>query len=95
MTQRFTIVFGEEKNSISTPMNGILFLAVTTSGGVFLQLPRRGRSNSIQNNAMMITTTDVTIAGTPERYGITVIGKEAILLIVTTKRRYCNYDIYF
>jgi hypothetical protein len=67
LTQRFTIVFGDEKNSINTPMNGMLFLAVSTRGGPFLQLPRRGRSKKIQNNAITTMLTAALTAGTPER----------------------------
>ena len=66
-------------------MNGMLFLPVTTNGGVFLQLPRRGRSNNIQNKARRITATDAPIIGTPERFGIVDIGNAAILLIVINK----------
>jgi hypothetical protein len=64
-------------------MNGILFLAVRTSGGVFLHPPRRGRNNEIQSNAM---TTAAPIAGTLERYDIIGNGGEVMLGISPTTR---------
>ena len=45
----------------------MLFLAVSTRGGVFLQLPRRGRSNKIQNNAIEKMATAAPTTGTLER----------------------------
>jgi hypothetical protein len=54
LAQRCTIVLGEEKNSINTPTNGMLFLAVTTNGGGLVQLPFRGR-NKISHNSSTST----------------------------------------
>ena len=66
-------------------MNGMLFLAVRTSGGAFLQLPRRGRNNTIHINAKTTMTTIAPIAGTPERYGIIKNGEVVMLGVVVTR----------